>query len=170
MSRIQRLLSRLDPNQIGVEIAPYFNGALPKRDGHRVLIMDLFDADTLRSHAANNPLIEKHRIQDIEEVDFVGDAGQIGEMIKGAGLQEKIHFIVSSHNFEHLPNPIGFLQGAFDALAMGGVLSMAIPDYRACFDHFRYPSRLSDWLRAHHEGITQPDPELLFDSDTNLAF
>jgi hypothetical protein len=47
---------------------------------------------------------------------------------------------------------------------------MAIPDYRACFDHYRYPTRLSDWLRSYHHPLIQPDAESLFDSDSNTAF
>ena len=40
---------------------------------------------------------------------------------------------------------------------------MAVPDCRACFDHFRMPTRLSDWLEAFHEDRVQPSPETLFD-------
>ena len=41
---------------------------------------------------------------------------------------------------------------------------MAIPDYRCCFDHFRFPTRLSDWLRAYREDISAPDADMVFDS------
>lgn len=170
MDRVDRLLSKLEKDKLGLEIAPYFNPALPKRAGYPVLTLDFFDTATLKENATRNSFINNERIADIEQVDFVGDAGNIGEILSEAKLLGKLHYIVSSHNFEHLPNPIKFLQGAYDALAPNGILSMAIPDCRACFDHFRYPTRLSDWLRAFHASAEQPDPETLFDSDTNTAF
>jgi hypothetical protein len=110
--------------------------------------------------------IPNERIDEIEEVDFVGDACQIGEFVQDASLTGEISYIISSHNFEHLPNPILFLQGCSDGLKEGGVLSMAVPDYRACFDYYRMPTRLSDWLSAYHVDRKQPSPETLFDSDT----
>lgn len=148
----------------GIEVAPYFNPILTKREGHDVLIMDVFDTETLRDRIRDDPLIDSARAAEIEEVDLVGDASRLGEVIAKAGLAGSIDYIVSSHNFEHLPNPILFLRGAGEALAPGGVLSMAVPDCRASFDHFRMPTRLSDWLAAYHEDRRQPSPETVFDS------
>lgn len=81
----------------------------------------------------------------------------------------KVGFVVSSHNFEHLPDPIRFLRGVEEILQPGGMLSMAIPDSRATFDHFRSPTRLVDWLDAFHEQHSQPSPATLFDFAANLA-
>src|SRR6056297_1805113 len=153
----------------GIEVAPYFNPILTKREGHHLLIMDVFDTETLRDRVRDDPLIDSARAAEIEEVDLVGDASRLGEVIATAKLAGSIDYIVSSHNFEHLPNPILFLRGAAEALAPGGVLSMAVPDCRASFDHFRMPTRLSDWLAAYHEDRRQPSPETVFDSAANQA-
>jgi len=153
----------------GIEVAPYFNPILTKREGHDLLIMDVFDTETLRDRVRDDPLIDSARAAEIEEVDLVGDASRLGEVIAKAGLQGSIDYIVSSHNFEHLPNPILFLRGAGEALAPGGVLSMAVPDCRASFDHFRMPTRLSDWLAAYHEDRRQPSPETVLDSAANQS-
>lgn len=40
---------------------------------------------------------------------------------------------------------------------------MAVPDCRACFDHFRTTTRLSDWIGAYHRDDKQPNPETLLD-------
>jgi SAM-dependent methyltransferase len=163
------ILKYADTSGKGIEVAPYFNPVLTKREGHDLLIMDVFDTDTLRDRVRDDPLIDSARAAEIEEVDLVGDASRLGEVIAKAGLQGRIDYIVSSHNFEHLPNPILFLRGAGEALAPGGVLSMAVPDCRASFDHFRMPTRLSDWLAAYHEDRRQPSPETVLDSAANQS-
>jgi SAM-dependent methyltransferase len=163
------LLKHIDPATAGIEVAPYFNPILAKRDGHPVLILDVFDTETLRRNAAKDPHIPKHRIDEIEAVDIVTDASAIGEAVLQLGRQGQFQYILSSHNFEHLPNPIRFLQGCSVALAPGGVVSMAVPDGRACLDIFRMPTRLSDWLNAYHRNQDQPSPESIFDFRINYA-
>jgi SAM-dependent methyltransferase len=169
MARLDQLLKYIDKSSLGIEVAPYFNPALPKAAGHQVMILDVFDTDALREYARKDPWIEPQRISEIEEVDIVGDASRIGEMVHERNLSGQISFVISSHNFEHLPNPIKFLRGCSDALKPGGMLSMAVPDCRACFDHFRFPTRLAEWLSAFHNDQSQPKPEQLFDLQANRA-
>lgn len=164
MRRFEQILKYADISRTGIEVAPYFNPTLRKRDGHQILTMDVFDAATLRKNASSDSNISADRIAEIEDVDLVGDASQIGALVRDARLTGKVGYIISSHNFEHLPNPILFLQGAYDALAPGGMLSMAVPDCRACFDYFRMPTRLVDWLAAFHENRRQPSAEVLFEA------
>ena len=164
MKRVNELLKYADLSGKGMEVAPYFNPTLPKRDGNDVLILDVFDTERLRLLAKMDKDIPNERIHEIEDVDFVGDACQIGQVVREESLAGKLSYIISSHNFEHLPNPILFLQGCSDALKEGGVLSMAVPDYRACYDFFRMPTRLSDWLLAYHQNFKQPPEHIIFDS------
>lgn len=167
--RIDELLRHRPSAGLALEIAPYFNPAMPKTAGHNVLTVDIFDAPSLRQQALSDSNIPNERIGEIEEVDLVGDASDLSRLVKAAGITEPISFIVSSHNFEHLPNPIRFLRGVEEVLAPGGVLAMAIPDCRATFDYFRSLTRLSDWLVAYHDGHSQPSNETLFDLSSNRA-
>ena len=169
MSRLTQLLAHIDATRTGIEVAPYFNPAVPKATYPNVLTLDVFDTATLKERAAEDPYIHLEKIALIEDVDLVGDASNIGALVSAKGLAGKIGYIVSSHNFEHLPNPIRFLRGCSEVLEPGGVLSMAVPDVRACFDIFRMPTRLVDWLAAYHEDRSQPSPETLFDSFSNVA-
>lgn len=169
MNRFVELRKFVDKKSLGIEVAPYFNPIVPKADGYNVLILDVFDTVTLRQRARVDPEISDERIPEIEEVDIVSDASRLLDVVEAKCLSGKASYIVSSHNFEHLPDPISFLQGCSSALAPGGMLSMAIPDYRACFDHFRMPTRLSDWLGAFHRKQTQPSPETVFDHIANTA-
>mgnify|MGYP000137747675 CR=1 FL=1 len=169
MTRVDKILKYADLSGKGIEVAPYFNPAAPKRSGRDILIVDVFDTDTLRAGAKKDSMIPDSRIEEIEEVDLVGDASRVGEVIEAAGLSGQIDYIVSSHNVEHLPNPILFLQGVHHALKPGGILSMAVPDCRSSFDHFRFPTRLADWLAAYHDDRRQPSPEIIFDGKVNKA-
>jgi SAM-dependent methyltransferase len=169
LDRKSFLLKHIDLSLPGIEVAPYFNPAVAKRDGYPVLTLDVFDSKTLRENAAQDPHIPAARIDEIEDVDIVADACSIGEAVARIGRTGQFRYILSSHNFEHLPDPIRFLQGCSAALAPGGVVSMAVPDGRACFDHFRMPTRLSDWLSAYHRKLEQPAPETIFDSRANFA-
>lgn len=170
MKRHEELLRFISKEALGIEIAPYFNPLTPKSKGYNCRVVDVFGEDDLRAKADKDPMIPDARIGEIEPVDFVGDASQLSELLKGSPEFGAFDYIVSSHNFEHLPNPIRFLTGCEEVLRPGGVLSMAIPDYRACFDYFRFPTRLADWIDAYHEDRNQPSPESVLDARLGTAF
>ena len=161
--RFISILKHTDISKKGIEIAPYHHPILPKADGHDILILDVFDTDRLRLNAKKNPAFDEAEVAKVEPVDFVGDACDLGAIITKAGMAGQFGYVISSHNFEHLANPIKFFQGVGVALEAGGVLSMAVPDYRLCFDKFRVPTRLSDWLVAYHSDKKQPAPADIFD-------
>ena len=71
-------------------------------------------------------------------------------------------YVISSHNLEHLPDPIKFLKGCQDVLTPDGVLAFAIPDRRYCFDFYRPATDASEWLEAFYTGRTQPSPAQVF--------
>lgn len=169
MNRTTELQRFISKEALGLEIAPYFNPLVPKAHGYNCRILDVFDTETLRENAKHDPMIPDERIGEIEPVDFVGDASRLDELMKGTPEFGACDYIVSSHNFEHLPNPIRFLRGCLQVLKPGGVVSMAIPDFRACFDHYRVPTRLADWLDAYHEDRTRPTRGSVFDARSNLA-
>ena len=167
--RFISILKHTNISKKGIEIAPYHSPILPKADGHNVFILDVFDTDRLRANTKKHDSIDKKIVGRIEPVDFVGDACDMGAIITKAGMAGQFGYVISSHNFEHLADPIKFLQGVGVALETGGILSMAIPDYRCCFDRFRVPTRLSDWLTAYHLGKKQPAAADVFDTMTSLA-
>lgn len=169
MNRKKELLRFVSKDALGVEIAPYFNPLTPKREGFNCRIVDVFGETDLRAKATKDPNIPAARVDEIEVVDFVGDASHIDDLLRGGPEFGACTYVISSHNFEHLPNPIRFLRGCFDVLQPGGVLSMAIPDYRACFDHFRFPTRLADWLDAYQEDRAKPSPASVLDFKIGLA-
>lgn len=157
MDRRQRILQHIQPGMKGIEIGPYVAPLLPKADGWDVLVLDVQDAARLRAHATRDAAISAEGIARIEKVDLLGPAHRMAELAGAAGhAPGSFDFVVSSHNLEHLPDPLRFLQAAGHVLKPGGVLAMAVPDKRCCFDMLRPRSTLSAILDAYFERREQP--------------
>lgn len=156
MNRNQLLIGHIDKRQRGIEIGPWCHPLLPKRVGYAVTILDVYSSETLRQRALADPDLPPDCAAAIEEVDLVGSACDIGELAANAGLAGRCDYVVASHAFEHLPDPIRFLQGCERCLRPGGQLSLAIPDKRGCFDYFRPVSSLAEMLAAYFEKRRQP--------------
>ncbi len=163
MDRNETLRRHIKADGLGIEVAPYFTPIMPKRAGYNCLSLDVFDTATLIDKAKIDPNIPDSQVADIEEVDLVGSATEIEALVNARNQLGHFDYIISSHNFEHLPNPIKFLQGCGKVLKPGGVLTMAIPDRRACFDYFRPYTTLGEWIEAFKENRTQPTNAQTFD-------
>jgi SAM-dependent methyltransferase len=153
-------------DKIGIEVGPWHGPIAPKQQGYRCLVLDVFDTDTLRARAKGDPFIHPEALARIEDVDLLGSSTEIGDLVEAKGLSAQIDYIVSSHNFEHLPNPIRFLQGCERALKPGGVLTMAIPDRRTCYDYFRPHTTLAAWLEPYFAGRDRPTFRQVFEHNS----
>ena len=156
MDRREQLLKHITKAQKGTEIGPWFAPLAAKREGYNCLSFDIFDTETLKKNAEADPFVDNGLVSSIEAVDIVGSSTEIYDVIAARGELLTFDYILSSHNFEHLPNPIKFLQGCHKILKPGGYLSMAVPDKRACFDYFRPLSTLGSWLEAYSNNCTRP--------------
>ena len=156
MDRREQLLKHITKPQKGIEIGPWFAPLAAKREGYNCLSFDVFDTETLKKNAEADPFVDNSRVSSIEAVDIVGSSTEIYDVIAARGELLTFDYILSSHNFEHLPNPIKFLQGCHKVLKLGGYLSMAVPDKRACFDYFRPLSTLGSWLEAYTNNCIRP--------------
>lgn len=170
MDRRERILEHIRPGMRGIEIGPYFAPLVPKAEGWDVLTLDVFPAEALRESAARDPAIPDEMIPRIETVDLLGPAHRMAELAEAAGhAPGSIDFIVSSHNFEHLPDPVRFLQAAERMLKPGGVISMAVPDKRRCFDMLRPRSTLGAVLEAYFERREKPAPRQNFEQLADMV-
>lgn len=155
MDRLDKLRSCIKPNSQGIEIAPWHSPVAPKSGGFNTLIVDLFDHNALITNAKNFGIAkEKHRL--IEEPDYVGDASNLLKLLREQGFTDQVDWIISSHNFEHLPDPIKFMQDCSRLLEPDGILTMAVPDKRFCFDRFHSSTTTANVIResmddsSHH--------------------
>lgn len=169
MDRKAQILRGINKADLGLEIAPWFNPTAAKRDGYNIKTLDVFDDETLQIRARENAEIPPESYSLLEKVDFVGSATEMAQLIP-----QKLHghfdYIISSHNFEHLPNPIKFLRACQSILKPGGLISMAVPDGRACFDFFRPHSTTGEWVEAYTTDRSRPSPRQIFDGNTQCAY
>jgi SAM-dependent methyltransferase len=162
MDRRDFFLKHVTRAQRGIEIGPYFSPIAPKRDGFRCLSLDVVDADTLRGWARNDPNVPEGLDGNVEEVDLVGSATRISTLVPSKDALGTFDYVIASHNLEHIPDPIRFLQGCEEVLRPGGVVLLAVPDRRATFDFFRPFSTTGDLLQAHFEARECATPAQVF--------
>jgi SAM-dependent methyltransferase len=152
----------------GIEVAPWHKPIVSKKSGYQVDILDVCDTEELIKKCREDSKISSS-IDNIEEVDFVASALDIDKAVENKGGLESYDYIISSHNFEHLPNPIQFLQACGKVLKQDGYLSMAIPDRKCTFDYFRGLTRTVDFLEAYFEKRDKPTPYQIYDFSSNFA-
>lgn len=151
MDRREKLLERLDLAGPGLEIGPSHNPIAPKRLGYRVQVMDHLDREALvakyREHGVD--------LSQIEEVDFVWNGSSYAEL---TGVRDHYSWIIASHVIEHTPDLIAFLNQCDEILGDEGVLSLAVPDKRYCFDHYRPLTSLGAVIESAARGDTIHSP------------
>lgn len=167
-TREELLLANISRHMKGIEIAPYHRPIAPKSQGYNCLTLDIFDTNTLRERASRDPNIINN-IDKIEEVDIVGSATELESAIEARSELGSYDYILSSHNFEHLPNPIKFLRACGAVLKPGGILSMAIPDKRKTFDIARRLTSTSDFIESYHLDRRSHSAYQIFDFMANFA-
>jgi len=157
MDRLDHLRRGISRQHDVVEIGPYHNPIAPKGRGFRTVSIDVCSGPQLREMAAKDSNLGPGAVDRIEEVDLVGSACDLAELSARAfGAERRFDWILSSHNIEHIPNPIRFLQQCAAVLRPGGALRLAIPDNRACFDPYRSLTEISECLQTHRENRDRP--------------
>jgi predicted SAM-dependent methyltransferase len=161
--RKQLLQTNLDKNNmIGIEIGAFFNPIVPKSEGWNTIIVDFADTDYLINTAQNHSSDDiRNMANQIENVDIVWSGRDLDAACMSY-TKRKIDYIVASHVIEHLPDLISFFEQADRMLSDDGVISLAVPDLRLCFDVMKSPTDLSDLLVAYREKRVFHSPETLF--------
>lgn len=170
MDRIERLRQGLSKQDLGIEIGPWFNPVVPKREGYNVLVVDYFDTAELRRRAVEDPGISDADAQKIEEVDFSGSLNDLLSFANDNKITGSVDYILSSHNIEHIPDPISFFINSAEILKPDGMLVMAIPDKRTCFDYFRPHSTTGEVLQSFVEKRTRPSFSQIFSHNAYHAY
>src|SRR5205085_8186163 len=153
MTREEIILSHIKRDGLGLEIGAGFSPIAPKKQGFRVQVLDYCDKEALIQTWQPRGI----GVENIEDVDFIWDGRPYTEII---GARHVYDWIIGSHVLEHTTDLIGFLNDCDALLKEGGVLSLAVPDKRYCFDHFRPITGLSRVIdaarnppKAHSSGM-----------------
>ncbi|HYZ24442.1 MAG TPA: methyltransferase domain-containing protein, partial [Rhodopila sp.] len=130
MDRVLFLRGSSDVSSQILEIGAGYNPVAPKRGGWRTHVVDHASRDDLCVKYAAAPGVD---IGLIEEVDTIWQGGPLQEAVP-ADLVGAVDTIIASHVLEHFPDLIGFFQSAERLARNAGLLSVAFPDRRYCFD------------------------------------
>lgn len=139
-----RLLQGVGKSSRIIEIGPGYSPVAAKAAGWNTHVVD---------HTSRSGLREKYAtagvdLDGIEEVDSIWTAGPLHEAVP-PGLLGSFDLLIASHLIEHVTDFVGFLVSAQRLLKPQGVLSLAVPDKRFCFDYFKSPTMTGDVLEAH---------------------
>src|SRR5215475_2741460 len=147
-----KLLGTLElANGKGAEIGPLNTPVTSKRKCN-VLYVDHLDTGGLR---------EKYpTVQGIVEVDRPMVNGSLKETLIG---DAPLDYLVASQVFEHVPNPIRWLQEVGAVLRTGGLLAISLPDRRMTFDFLREETQAADIVAAYLESVTVPNVRCVYD-------
>ena len=166
--------AELKKDLLGLEIGPLHNPICPKKDGWNILTMDILPTNLIKKQYKDNPDVDTAQIEDIDIIF----SGSLFKSLKNYGLYRDnefinglncLDYIISSHNFEHQPNPIQFLVDCENALRTKGVLSMAIPIGSRCFDCWRPLTTCGEWIDAFYAQREMPSYGNIVDSFANHA-
>lgn len=123
----------------------------------RVEYVDHLDTEGLRREYRGHPGVD---IENLVDVTYVWNGGSFADAV---GKTEAFDAIVSSHVFEHFPNPVQWLADAYGMLAPGGQIYMVLPDMRFTFDRHRARTRAADWVEWYLEKPARPSTAQVYD-------
>lgn len=156
-SRNALLLQGLTLEDRLIEIGPSFAPVAPKSQGWNTVVVDHASQDELRAKYAQDPTVHTDRI---ETVDKIWNGPSLHDIFPEPDWGN-YRAVIASHAIEHFPNPVAFLQSASRLThAESGMVSLAVPDKRFCFDVFKPLTTTGDWLdalrhqHARHTGVT----------------
>lgn len=140
-----------------MEIGPSFAPIIPRRDGWDTFIVD---------HLSREDLIAKYeghddRLDAIEAVDAVWDHGPLDQAVPSE-RHGTFRVILASHVIEHIADLLSFFRSAERLLSPGGVVSLAVPDKRFCFDFYKPISTAGDVVAAAKDGASRHGRRTIF--------
>jgi len=163
MDKREKMLALIDPSrEIGLEIGP-LDIPIVTREMGRVRYVDHASTEELKVKNRENPFVKVDRIA---EVDYVWGAKSLPELVAD---ETPFDYVVASHVIEHVPDLVGWLGEIRAILRPRGVLSLAIPDKRFCFDYFRQPTTAADVLEAFLRRDRTPGFRQIFDHLATFA-
>ena len=148
MTREELIRRYFDRGDSILEVGASYSPIVPKSDGWNTRVID---------HAPQAELVEKYAAMGVKDVDRIETVDFVwqGEALTTIIPQERqgsFDGLIASHVCEHLPDLIAFFRDASALLKPTGLIALALPDKRVCFDFFQPLTTTGDLLAAHAEG------------------
>ena len=128
----------------GLEIGPSYDPICPKKDGFDIEIIDVCSKRELLQKYQHDLTAEQ--LAAIEDVDYIWSGQSYAQLTGKTGYYD---YILASNLIEHVTDIIGFLQDCAVMLKPDGVLSLAVPDKRFCFDYYRPLTSIEKVIDRH---------------------
>lgn len=175
MDRKALLLSSINlAGTVGAEIGPQDRPLVSKSEG-KIFYVDHCDTAELRRRFADHATVDISRLH----VDAVwGEESLRQALLSAAGLPPTdttafLDYVLASHVIEHVPDFVGWLDEVHETLRPagngGGVLRLAVPDKRYCFDYLRTPTVLVDVLEAYALRRRRPSARCIIDWSLHMT-
>ena len=162
LSRRERILGDVDPATMrGLEYGPLTNPVVQHGEGP-IEYVDYLPTEELRAKYESDPNVDASRIVAVHVV--LQDGRLPADVLTG-----EYGYVVASHVFEHLPDPLGWLEQCAAALRPGGTLCLALPDKRYTWDILRPVTRLAEWVEGYCLRQTLPTVRQVFDATSTTA-
>lgn len=148
-----------------IELGPSYNPVVAKADGWQTTVID---------HGSRDELLQKYgtmgvaTVDRIEQVDFVWQDGPLTALVP-ENLHGSFDGLIASHVGEHFPDLVGFLKSASALVKPEGMLALALPDKRVCFDFFQPLTTTGDLVDAHRQGRTRHQRRTFFNQAAYLT-
>lgn len=164
MTRQEKILACIDPEtQLGLEIGA-LNRPIVTRELGNIRYVDHASTEDLKQKYANDPNVD---IEAIVDVDYIWGAQTLPELV---GQDAPFDYVIASHVIEHVPDLIGWLKEIHAVLKPGGILTLAIPDKRCCFDFYRPLTQAPAAIEAYVQKRRKPSPGQIFEFYSFVAY
>jgi hypothetical protein len=140
-------INLIPTNKMILEIGPLCNPCMPVHQSN-VHTIDYFSKDELMENYKNDKNVN---INKICNVTYVIKNKKYNEIVP-----KIFDYCFSSHNIEHTPCLVTFLNNVSSILKEHSYFFLCIPDYRYCFDHFRNPSNIFEVFDSYYNGREKP--------------
>ena len=138
----------------GLEIGAYSQPTVLKSES------DISYLDVQSREALIAALPDKSEACRIPPVDYVCTSSDYASVVPGS-----FDYIIANHVFEHVANPIAWLQMVSRMLVADGVLFLSVPDKKYTFDKYRPDTPLSHILHDYFTGVQTTSMEHVLENE-----
>ena len=152
-----KVIENIDLKSKILDVGPLNNPMFSKNEA------DIYYADVKSTEEIKNiySYLEESRFNRIVDIDYVIEDSYENTF---KDKDTKFDFIIFSHVFEHIPNPIEVLLDVSTILSLKGKLCILLPDKEFTFDHYRENTSFADWYDVYIRGEAHSLPRLVLDN------
>lgn len=152
-----RLIKDIDLKSKILDVGPLDNPLFNKNEAN-IYFADIKPTEVVKNRYS---YFNDKRLNKIVDIDYVIEESY-EKTFKNNNI--KFDYVIFSHVFEHIPNPINILLDVSTILSLNGKLCLLLPDKEFTFDHYRENTTFADWYDVYIRGEEYSLPRLVLDS------